>query len=250
MFVLLKSGTMYVYRWIVQWYCMYGIFSSSQCLASFIYDLKAWINISRLLQWIVLLIYDTWCVYTLCWCCCSCVGHADSRQALLWICDYIKHQSSREQTQHSRDLHTTIVAAFSTIMTWLNAHPYLMGTKVCRGLPTGVQPYLCHFLSIFAGVCSTSSFVYFSQSHLFLHYIICIKVWSISHVIVYSTHQFGTIVMTFIIWYICIFCYLGVSCCRDGGDWARYLWLHLCCKHCTFSCDCVGFPHLSFSLWV
>ena len=57
-------------------------------------------------------------------------GHVDSRQALLWVCDYIKHQSSREHPQHNRDLHTTIVAAFSTILTWINAHPYLMGTKV------------------------------------------------------------------------------------------------------------------------
>ena len=59
-------------------------------------------------------------------------GHVDSRQALLWVCDYIKHQSSREHPQHNRDLHTTIVAAFSTILTWINAHPYLMGTKVQR----------------------------------------------------------------------------------------------------------------------
>ena len=76
-------------------------------------------------------------------------GHVDSRQALLWVCDYIKHQSSREHPQHNRDLHTTIVAAFSTILTWINAHPYLMGTKVClldglAGISALAVIYDCH----------------------------------------------------------------------------------------------------------
>nr|XP_018899097.1 PREDICTED: ral GTPase-activating protein subunit beta isoform X2 [Bemisia tabaci] len=46
-----------------------------------------------------------------------------------WICDYISNQCSRPPPAHSKDLHSTIVAAFQCTSTWLIAHPYLLQDK-------------------------------------------------------------------------------------------------------------------------
>lgn len=56
--------------------------------------------------------------------------HADCKQAVGWVCQYIEHQAGKEHPQHSRDLHTSIVAAFSTLLTLITLHPYLLGNKV------------------------------------------------------------------------------------------------------------------------
>ena len=56
--------------------------------------------------------------------------HADCKQAVDWVCQYIEHQARKEHPQHSRDLHTSIVAAFRTLLTLITLHPYLLGDKV------------------------------------------------------------------------------------------------------------------------
>ena len=48
-----------------------------------------------------------------------------------WVCDYIVAQCSRPPPAHSRDLHSSIVAAFQTCTTWLVHHPYLLQDKEC-----------------------------------------------------------------------------------------------------------------------
>lgn len=48
-----------------------------------------------------------------------------------WICDYICYQCSRPPPAHSKDLHSTIVAAFQCVSAWLMQHPYLLQDKEC-----------------------------------------------------------------------------------------------------------------------
>lgn len=56
--------------------------------------------------------------------------HSDVKQTVVWICDYIQHQAEKDHLQHSKDLHTSIVAAFTCLLTWVTLHPYLLGDKV------------------------------------------------------------------------------------------------------------------------
>lgn len=55
----------------------------------------------------------------------------ECKRAVKWICDYICHQCSRPAPAHSKDLHSTIVAAFQCTSTWLIHHPYLLQDKEC-----------------------------------------------------------------------------------------------------------------------
>jgi len=55
----------------------------------------------------------------------------ECKRAVKWICDYIVAQCSRPPPAHSRDLHSSIVAAFQTCTTWLIHHPYLLQDKEC-----------------------------------------------------------------------------------------------------------------------
>lgn len=48
-----------------------------------------------------------------------------------WICTYIVHQCSRPRTQHSRDLHSMIVAAFKCLQLWLVEHNTILYDKDC-----------------------------------------------------------------------------------------------------------------------
>lgn len=59
---------------------------------------------------------------------------ADSQvcqKAVKWICDYIVYQCSRPPPAHSKDLHSTIVAAYHCVTTWLLEHPDLLENKDC-----------------------------------------------------------------------------------------------------------------------
>ncbi|CAN8022399.1 unnamed protein product, partial [Ixodes persulcatus] len=53
------------------------------------------------------------------------------RRAVKWICDFVVYQCQRPPPFHSRDLHSTIVAAFQCLTTWLMAHPLLLQDKEC-----------------------------------------------------------------------------------------------------------------------
>ncbi|XP_077531546.1 ral GTPase-activating protein subunit beta isoform X2 [Haemaphysalis longicornis] len=50
-------------------------------------------------------------------------------RAVKWICDFIVYQCQRPPPFHSRDLHSTIVAAFQCLTAWLVAHPLLLQDK-------------------------------------------------------------------------------------------------------------------------
>lgn len=52
-------------------------------------------------------------------------------QATKWICDYICSQCSRPPPAHSRDMHSTIVAAYQCLAVWFFNHPYLLNDESC-----------------------------------------------------------------------------------------------------------------------
>lgn len=55
----------------------------------------------------------------------------ECKRAVKWICDYICYQCSRPPPAHSKDLHSTIVAAFQCTSAWLMQNPYLLQDKEC-----------------------------------------------------------------------------------------------------------------------
>ncbi|XP_066254147.1 ral GTPase-activating protein subunit beta isoform X7 [Euwallacea similis] len=55
----------------------------------------------------------------------------ECKRAVKWLCDYIVYQCSRPPPAHSKDLHSTIVAAFQCCSVWLCEHPYLLKDKDC-----------------------------------------------------------------------------------------------------------------------
>lgn len=55
----------------------------------------------------------------------------ECKRAVKWLCDYIVSQCSRPPPAHSKDLHSTIVAAFHCCSVWLLEHPYLLKDKDC-----------------------------------------------------------------------------------------------------------------------
>ncbi|XP_030759935.1 ral GTPase-activating protein subunit beta isoform X2 [Sitophilus oryzae] len=55
----------------------------------------------------------------------------ECKRAVRWLCDYIIYQCSRPPPSHSKDLHSTIVAAFQCCSVWLCEHPYLLKDKDC-----------------------------------------------------------------------------------------------------------------------
>jgi hypothetical protein len=52
-------------------------------------------------------------------------------QTTKWICDYICNQCSRPPPAHSRDMHSTIVAAYQCLSVWFYNHPYLLTDDNC-----------------------------------------------------------------------------------------------------------------------
>ncbi|XP_017765932.1 PREDICTED: ral GTPase-activating protein subunit beta isoform X1 [Eufriesea mexicana] len=55
----------------------------------------------------------------------------ECKRAVKWLCDYIAYQCWRPPPAHSKDLHSSIVAAFSCLKTWLTAHSQLLQDKDC-----------------------------------------------------------------------------------------------------------------------
>lgn len=53
------------------------------------------------------------------------------KQATKWICDYIGNQCSRPPPAHSKDMHSTIVAAYHCLSVWFYNHPYLLQDQIC-----------------------------------------------------------------------------------------------------------------------
>uniref|UniRef100_A0A6G1SRK1 Ral GTPase-activating protein subunit beta n=1 Tax=Aceria tosichella TaxID=561515 RepID=A0A6G1SRK1_9ACAR len=59
---------------------------------------------------------------------------AEYMQTTKWICDYICNQCSRPPPAHSRDMHSTIVAAYQCLSVWFYNHPYLLTDENCIGI--------------------------------------------------------------------------------------------------------------------
>ncbi len=59
------------------------------------------------------------------------VDPLESKRTVKWICDYIVTQCSRPPPAHSKDLHSSIVAAFRCLQTWLLCHSYLLQDREC-----------------------------------------------------------------------------------------------------------------------
>ncbi|XP_076655093.1 ral GTPase-activating protein subunit beta isoform X3 [Halictus rubicundus] len=55
----------------------------------------------------------------------------ECKRAVKWLCDYIAYQCWRPPPAHSKDLHSSIVAAFSCLTIWLTAHSQLLQDKDC-----------------------------------------------------------------------------------------------------------------------
>ncbi|XP_025089592.1 ral GTPase-activating protein subunit beta-like isoform X4 [Pomacea canaliculata] len=53
------------------------------------------------------------------------------KRTVKWICDFIVYQCSRPAPNHSRDLHSLIVAAFKCVQLWLVEHSSLLYDKEC-----------------------------------------------------------------------------------------------------------------------
>lgn len=52
-------------------------------------------------------------------------------QTTKWVCDYICSQCSRPPPAHSKDMHSTIVAAYQCLAVWFFNHPYLLNDENC-----------------------------------------------------------------------------------------------------------------------
>jgi len=51
--------------------------------------------------------------------------------AIKWICDFIVYQCSRPPPHHSKDMHSTIVAAYQCLTVWFHEHSYLLQDPDC-----------------------------------------------------------------------------------------------------------------------
>lgn len=55
----------------------------------------------------------------------------ECKRAVKWLCDYIVYQCWRPPQAHSKDLHSSIVAAIQCAAHWLISHPSLLKDKEC-----------------------------------------------------------------------------------------------------------------------
>ena len=70
------------------------------------------------------------------------IAHVDCRHAIHWICEFIETQSHQRPHLQTKSLHTSIVAAFTTLLVWITEHPHLLAHEVrtpcmrarCKGL--------------------------------------------------------------------------------------------------------------------
>ena len=58
--------------------------------------------------------------------------HTDCRDAVRWVCEFIETQGLQKPHMHSKDLHTSIVAAFRTLLVWIMEHPHLLVNEVIK----------------------------------------------------------------------------------------------------------------------
>lgn len=94
----------------------------------------------------------------------SFVGIAESRRVVRVLCEYISQQCSRPPPAHSKDLHSTIVAAFMCVASWLFAHPYLITDNadclhaVLQVVELGISGSKSQVWEVFVCVCLNPTF--------------------------------------------------------------------------------------------
>ncbi|KAK9501298.1 hypothetical protein O3M35_012037 [Rhynocoris fuscipes] len=59
------------------------------------------------------------------------IEHVEWERGMKWVCDYIVYQCWRPPQAHSKDLHSSVVAAFTTVSVWIMAHPQLLQNRHC-----------------------------------------------------------------------------------------------------------------------
>ena len=57
-------------------------------------------------------------------------GHVDCRDAVQWVCDFIETQAHQKPHLQTKNLHTSIVAAFRTLLIWIMEHTHLLAHEV------------------------------------------------------------------------------------------------------------------------
>lgn len=55
----------------------------------------------------------------------------ESKKATNCICDYIVNQCSKPPPLHSKDMHSTLVAAYQSLAIWFQENPYLLKDNTC-----------------------------------------------------------------------------------------------------------------------
>lgn len=55
----------------------------------------------------------------------------ECKRTTKWVCDFIVNQCSRPPPAHSKDMHSTIVAAYHCLTVWFHEHSYLLQDKEC-----------------------------------------------------------------------------------------------------------------------
>ena len=124
----------------------------------------------------------------------------------MWVCDYIQHQAEKDHLKHSKDLHTSIVAAFSCLLNWVTLHPYLLGNKV--GSCLGHLQRDC--------VLSTTDWLCLS---------VCMSVMSVCHVCLSVCH----------VCHVCLsVCLLCLSVCLSFCMYVMSVCLSVCLSFCRY----------------
>uniref|UniRef100_A0A146LGW4 Ral GTPase-activating protein subunit beta n=1 Tax=Lygus hesperus TaxID=30085 RepID=A0A146LGW4_LYGHE len=59
------------------------------------------------------------------------IDRVEWERGMKWVCDYIVYQCWRPPQAHSKDLHSSVVAAFTAVSTWIMARPDLLMNKHC-----------------------------------------------------------------------------------------------------------------------
>lgn len=60
------------------------------------------------------------------------LAHNNCRVIVQWVCDFIEKQSQLKTYLHTKSLHTSIVAGFTTLIVWIMEHPHLMAHEVIQ----------------------------------------------------------------------------------------------------------------------
>ncbi|XP_066907486.1 ral GTPase-activating protein subunit beta isoform X3 [Halyomorpha halys] len=59
------------------------------------------------------------------------IERVEWERGMKWVCDYIVYQAWRPPQSHSKDLHSSIVAAYTTVSAWILSQPTLLQNRNC-----------------------------------------------------------------------------------------------------------------------